>query len=388
MAEESGQERTEEPTPKRQADSKKKGQIPRSRDFNTMAIVALAAAMLLMMGGSMVESLSALMSKGLTPSRAQMFDTLQTADLLLDSILDALLIITPFLLVMLLASIAAPILIGGWSFSWESLQPKFSKLNPLKGLKKMFSAKSLMELVKAMAKFFLVTGVAVIVLWTQSEEFFQLGNENIESALGHAGQLFGWGFLFLSIALIIIAAIDVPFQIWDHLKQMRMTLQEVKDEMKDSEGRPEVKGRIRQLQREMAQRRMLEDVPKADVVITNPEHYAVALKYDQNAGGAPVVVAKGADLIAASIRKVAIHNDVTLVEAPPLARAIFYNTEIGDEIPEKLYLAVAQILAYVYHLKTAKKYGTEKPEKPKTTLPEEFQQFNDESFKPSNGRLH
>jgi len=388
VAEESGQERTEEPTPKRQADSKKKGQIARSRDFNTMAIVALAAAGLLMMGGSLTDGLSQIMIQGLTPTRAEIFDPIQLVDNFLATILDALVIILPFLMLMLVASLFSPILIGGWSFSWESLQPKFSKLNPIKGIAKMFSAKSLVELIKTMAKFILVTAVAVVVLWTQADSFLKLGHQSIESALANAGELFGWGFLFLTIALMIIAAIDVPFQVWDHMRQMRMTLQEVKDEMKDSEGRPEVKGKIRQLQREMAERRMLEDVPQADVVITNPEHYAVALKYDQANGKAPVVVAKGADLIAASIRKVAIHNDVTIVEAPPLARAVFYNAEIGDEIPEALYLAVAQILAYVFHLKTARENGNEEPEMPETTLPEEYKKYTDDFFDPSNGRIH
>ena len=388
MAQESGQERTEEPTPKRQADSKKKGQIARSRDFNTMAIVALAAAGLLVMGGSVTDGLSQIMIQGLTPSRADIFDPIQTVDKFLGTILDALVIILPFLMLMLVASLLSPILIGGWSFSFESLQPKMSKLNPIKGIAKMFSAKSLVELIKTMAKFILVTAVAVVVLWTQADSFLQLGHQSIKTALAHAGELFGWGFLFLTIALMIIAAIDVPFQVWDHMRQMRMTLQEVKDEMKDSEGRPEVKGKIRQLQREMAERRMLEDVPQADVVITNPEHFAVALKYDQDNSKAPVVVAKGADLIAASIRKVAIHNDVTIVEAPPLARAVFYNAEIGDEIPEALYLAVAQILAYVFHLKTAQENGNEEPEIPETTLPEEYNKYTDEFFNKPDGPSH
>ncbi|MCK4707236.1 MAG: flagellar biosynthesis protein FlhB, partial [Gammaproteobacteria bacterium] len=307
------------------------------------------------------------------------------ADIFLDSILDALTSIAPFLAIMFIVALTAPVLIGGWAFSWESIQPKFSKLNPISGIKKMFSLKSLVELIKTMAKFVLVTAVAVAVLWSQSDSFLQLGNQNIKTAFANAGDLFSTGFMLLSIALIMIAAIDVPFQIWDHMRQMRMTLQEVKDEMKDSEGRPEVKGKIRQLQREMSERRMLEDVPQADVVITNPEHYAIALKYDQEKGKAPVVVAKGVDFIAASIRKVAIHNDVTLVEAPPLARAIFYNAEIGDEIPESLYLAVAQILAYVFHLKTAKQQGTEEPEIPESTLPEEYKQYTDEFFNKSNG---
>lgn len=388
MAEESGQERTEEPTPKRQVDSKKKGQIARSRDFNTMAIVALAAAGLLIMGESLTDGLSQIMIQGLTPSRADIFDPMQLVDNFLATILDALIIILPFLMLMLLASLLSPILIGGWSFSFESLQPKMSKLNPIKGIAKMFSAKSLVELVKTMAKFILVTAVAVVVLWTQADSFLQLGHQSVKTALAHAGELFGWGFLFLTIALMIIAAIDVPFQIWDHMRQMRMTLQEVKDEMKDSEGRPEVKGKIRQLQREMAERRMLEDVPQADVVITNPEHFAVALKYDQEKGQAPVVVAKGADFVAASIRKVAIHNDVTIVEAPPLARAVFYNTEIGDEIPEALYLAVAQILAYVFHLKTAHENGNEEPDIPETTLPDEYKKYTDDFFNKPDGPSH
>ncbi len=386
MAQESGQERTEEPTAKRQADSKKKGQIARSRDFNTMAIVALAAAGLLIMGNRFTDGLSGIMTIGLTPSRAQIFDPLQTADLLLETILEALIIIFPFLVLMFVAALLAPILIGGWAFSWESLTPKFSKLNPISGFKKMFSLKSLIELLKTMLKFVLVTAVAITVFSSQVDSFLKLGSQSIGTAISHAGELFGWGFLLLTIALIIIAAIDVPFQIWDHLRQMKMTLQEVKDEMKDSEGRPEVKGRIRQLQREVAERRMLEDVPQADVVITNPEHFAVALKYDQISGKAPVVVAKGVDEVAANIRKVAIHNDVTLVEAPPLARAVFYNAEIGDEIPENLYLAVAQILAYVFHLKTANEQGTDVPDVPTTTLPDEYKQFTDEFFDPSKGR--
>lgn len=384
MAQESGQERTEEPTAKRQADSKKKGQIARSRDFNTMAIVALAAAGLLIMGGRFTDGLSEIMTTGLTPTRTQIFDPEHLVTLFMGTILDALLLISPFLALMFVAALFAPILIGGWAFSWESLTPKFSKLNPISGFKKMFSLKSMVELLKTMAKFILVTAVAITVFGSQIDSFLKLGSQSIGMSISHAGELFGWGFLLLSIALVIIAAIDVPFQIWDHLRQMKMTLQEVKDEMKDSEGRPEVKGRIRQLQREIAERRMLEDVPQADVVITNPEHFAVALKYDQISGKAPMVVAKGVDIIAASIRKVAIHNDVTLVEAPPLARAIFYNAEIGDEIPESLYLAVAQILAYVFHLKTANEQGTDAPEVPKTTLPDEYKQFTDEFFNKSN----
>ena len=388
MAEqETGQERTEQPTPRRLDEAKRKGQIPRSREFNTMAIVSLAAAGLLVMGDDISQGLIQLMTQGLTPERADIFDRESIVRLLLEAIKNALFIIAPFLGMLLVASLLAPTVIGGWSFSWEALQPKLDKLNPIKGLKRVFSAKGLMELLKAMVKFLLVSAVAVTVLWIQGEEYLALGHEAIKPSMTHAGELFAWGFLYLSIALIVIAAIDVPFQIWDHHRQMRMTLQEIKDEYKESEGRPEVKSKVRQLQREMSERRMMEDVPKADVIVTNPTHFAVALKYDQQNDKAPVVLAKGADLIAMQIRTVGRQHDVTLVEAPPLARALFYNAEIGDEIPEGLYLAVAQILAYVYHLKTARQQGQDEPTQPDTvnTLPEEYQQYNDDQF---NGRPH
>ena len=215
------------------------------------------------------------------------------------------------------------------------------------------------------------------MIWVNRNEYLQLGSETLDSALTHSAELITGAFLLTTIALIIIAAIDVPFQIWDHTKQMRMTKQEVKDEMKDTEGKPEVKSKIRQMQMEMANARMMEAVPDADVVVTNPTHFAVALKYDKNMRAAPIVVARGADLIAANIRRVAEENDVLLVETPPLARALYHSTEIGEEIPHGLYLAVAQILAYVYQLKNVQKNGGRKPTQPETELPEEFEKYVD-----------
>ena len=387
MAEsETGQERTEQPTPKRLDDARKKGQIPRSRDFNTMIIIALAASALMLMGKGMMGDLGEILKTNFQPSRADIFDPLASLRFFYQAVLDGLWLLLPFFGLMLLGAIMAPLSIGGWAFSFEAMQPKLSKLNPIKGLKRVFSAKGLMELVKAMAKFLLVAAVAVALIWSQMDEVLGLGNESLDSAIAHAGELLATGFLVTTIALIIIAGIDVPFQIWDHTKQMRMTRQEVKDEMKDTEGKPEVRSRIRQLQHEMAQARMMEAVPDADVVVTNPTHFAVALKYDQTTMRAPLVVAKGADLVAANIRRIAEENEVLLVETPPLARALYHSTEINQEIPAGLYVAVAQILAYVYQLRNVQKNGGENPTQPDPDIPEEFEKFVNRGQNPEQTR--
>lgn len=376
MAEsETGQERSEEPTAKKLDDARKKGQIARSRDFNTMVIIALSATAFIMMGHIMVADLSELMSHFFQPSRADIFDPIGVIRWFYAAVLDGVWLLVPFLALTFVAALFAPITIGGWAFSMETITPKLSKLNPIKGLKKVFSAKGLMELVKAMAKFFLVAAVALVVIWTNMDAYLQLGHMPMKAALVRAGELLTWAFLLVTIALMIISAIDVPFQIWDHKKQMKMTLQEVKDEMKDTEGKPEVKAKIRQTQREMAEARMMDAVPDADVVITNPTHFAVALKYDPENMRAPLVLARGADLMALNIRRVASANEILLLETPPLARALYHSTEIGKEIPHGLYVAVAQVLAYVFQLREVQKNGGEKPTRPEPEIPEAFEKF-------------
>jgi len=376
MAEsESGQERSEEPTAKKLEDAKKKGQIARSRDFNTMVIIALAATALLMMGKVMVADIGELMSVYFQPSRQDIFDPVGVVRWFYAAMLDGVWLLVPFLALMLVAAIFAPLSIGGWAFSFETITPKLSKLNPIKGLKKVFSAKGLMELIKALAKFFLVAAVALAVIWANMDEYLQLGTMPLKPALVKAGELLTWAFLLVTIALMVISAIDVPFQIWDHKKQMKMTLQEVKDEMKDTDGKPEVKAKIRQTQREMAEARMMDAVPDADVVITNPTHFAVALKYDPQNMRAPLVLAKGADFVAANIRRVASANEILLLESPPLARALYHTTDIGKEIPHGLYVAVAQVLAYVFQLREVQKNGGRKPSQPETEIPSEFEKF-------------
>jgi flagellar biosynthetic protein FlhB len=384
MAEEdSSQERTEQPTAKRLEDARQKGQIARSRELNTTAVMLVSAFALLWLGKGMVLDLADLIKTHLTPSRAEIFDKEALLRFFDEAMLDALWLLAPFLGLLLAAALIAPMALGGWAFSTEALQPRLSKLDPLKGLRRMFSVRSLVELVKAMAKFLLVAAVAVAVIWMQMGDFIQLGGESLQPALAHAADLLTSAFLYVSAALILIAGVDVPFQMWDHNRQMRMTHQEIRDEMKDTEGKPEVRSRIRQLQREAAQRRMMEAVPKADVVVTNPTHYAVALKYDPKNMRAPTVVASGADLIAANIRKVATENKVMLVEAPPLARALYHSTDIGQEIPQGLYVAVAQLLAYVYQLKAVQKNGGEKPTRPPMDVPDEFKKYTDMGHAPT-----
>lgn len=376
MAEsESGAEKSEEPTAKKLDDAKKKGQIARSRDFNTMVIIALAATALIVLGRGMIADLSALMTHYFQPTRHDIFDPQGMIRWFYSAVFDGVWLIVPFLGVMLFGALFAPISIGGWAFSMESISPKLSKLDPIKGMKKIISIKGLVELVKAMGKFFLVAAVALLVIWSDVDAYLQLGFMPMETALVKAGELITWAFLLVTIALMIIAAIDVPFQIWDHNKQMRMTMQEVKDEMKNTEGKPEVKGKIRQMQRQLAEARMMDAVPDADVIITNPTHFAIALKYDPENMLAPLVVARGADVMAGAIRRVAAANEILLMESPPLARALYYTTDIGDEIPHGLYVAVAQVLAYVFQLRDVQKNGGKKPSRPKTEVPEEFEKF-------------
>jgi flagellar biosynthetic protein FlhB len=248
---------------------------------------------------------------------------------------------------------------------------KPERLNPISGLQRIFSAKGLMELVKAIAKFLMVSVFAVSFLWSQSDQFLHLGREPFLQGLTHAAWLFGYSFLVMSLSLLLIAAIDVPFQLWDHSQKLKMTLQEVRDEMKETEGKPEIKSKVRALQQEMAQRRMMEDVPTADVIITNPTHYAVALKYNPDSMAVPVVVAMGKDLVALKIREIAQANNVEIFEAPPLARTLFAHSRIGQEIPGQLYYAVAQVLAFVFQLRQAREQGLEQPQRPDPYVPSE-----------------
>ena len=365
MAEtDTSQEKTEQPTAKKLREAKQQGQIPRSRELNSMSVMVVGASGLLMMGSFMIGSLSEMMIRGFSLSRADVLDSQSIFSRFEEAVWAALSGITPFLVLMALVAILTPLLLGGWAFSTEQIAFKPDRLNPISGLKRIFSAKGLMELIKALAKFLLVSVIAIAFMWSQSESFLNLGRESFLQGLTHAAWLFGYSFLVMSLSLVLIAAIDVPFQLWDHSNKLKMTLQQVRDEMKETEGRPEVKSKVRALQQEMAQRRMMEDVPTADVIITNPTHYAVALKYNPENMAVPVIVAMGRDLIALKIREVASEAGVEIFEAPPLARALFAHGRLGQEIPAQMYYAVAQVLAFVFQLRQAREQGWDIPDRP------------------------
>lgn len=365
MAEDSQQQdRTEQPTPKRRADARKKGDVPRSRELTMTGVMLSGSAGLLLMAGPMGERLLSAFAQGFVLERDVMFDTSQMVPALATIASEGMLSILPFVTVVICAVFLSAACIGGWSFSMKAAAPKFERLNPIKGIKRIFSANGLMELIKAMAKFTLVAAIAITWLWWSSEDLLALGRQPIGPAIANALHICGVSLLVVSCGLILIAAVDVPFQLWQYQKKLRMTRQQVKDEFKETEGRPEVKSRIRQLQQQAAMQRMMEDVPTADVVITNPTHFAVALKYDDGAMGAPRVVAKGKDLIAKRIREVAEENGVPLFSAPPLARVLYKTTDIGAEIPARLYTAVAQVLAYIFQLNETLAPGQQRPEPP------------------------
>ncbi|AXO62279.1 flagellar biosynthesis protein FlhB [Pseudomonas indoloxydans] len=352
MAEsESGADKSEEPTGKRLEESRKKGQIARSKELNTLAVTLTGTMALIIFGAYMGNVLMDIMRGNFSLPREVLMSERSMALYLLASGKETLLAMQPFLIALLIASIVGPIALGGWLFSTEALQPKASRMNPLAGLKRMFSVQALVELLKALAKFLVILAVALVVLSVDQDDLLAIANEPIEPAILHSLKVVGWSAFWLSCGLILIAAVDAPFQLWSHKQKLKMTKQEVRDEYKDTEGKPEVKGRIRQLQREMAERRMMQAVPQADVVITNPTHFAVALKYDPEKGGAPLLLAKGGDFLALKIREIAQEHKVMVLESPGLARAVYYSTELDQEIPAGLYLAVAQVLAYVYQLR-------------------------------------
>ncbi len=374
MAEnEDGSEKTENASSKKLQDARNKGNLPRSKDLSSALLLIVAAATLYGTGTLLVRDLAILFDFNFVIEREDIFDLSRMVFHLYESIVAIMDSMVLLMAVLAAAGIIGSIALGGLNFSWEPLLPKLSKLSPIAGLKRMFSAQSLVELLKSIAKVLLVALVSVIVINYFLAESLGLTFQSIEQAIAHGIDMVIWSFVFVSLALLLIAAIDVPFQIWSHKEKLKMTKQEVKDEYKQQEGDPQVRGRIRQLQRQAAMNRMMADVPDADVIITNPTHFSVALKYDQKGGSAPVMLAKGGDFIALKIREVANHYDIPVVQSPELARAIYHHTEIGDEIPEGLFKVVAQLLAYVYQLRNAR-YGVTAPNgMPDLEVPAEYQ---------------
>jgi len=350
----SAQERTQQPTPKRRADAAKRGMVLRSRELNTM-IVTLGGAITIYLGGSLtIQQLRAFFVDAIGLARPTSADS-ETVMLAMGMAReDALTLGLPILAIFALLALLGPLLTGGIAFRSSNLAPKFEKLNPLSGVKRMFSAQSLLELFKALLKFSMLLATAVALYYWTGRSLLLLGDQSVLIGLGQAGKILSWSFVVLSSALVVIAAIDLPFQAMQHLKKLRMTHQEVRDEMKETEGRPEVKRRQRQLQMQAARRRIESEVPTATVVITNPTHYAVALRYEDG-HSAPVVAVRGAGELAWQIRRLARQHQIPEVTAPPLARALYFGVSEAQPIPSELYRAVAQVLVYVLQLNDRRK---------------------------------
>lgn len=365
MSEDSDAEKTEAASPKRLEQAREEGDVPRSREVATFTVLMASGCCLWFAGDAIVRRLTAVMVSGLTLDREQILNPDAMMLRIGYDVGSVLLTCLPYALAIMLVALASPVLVGGWLFSSKAFTPNFGKLNPIRGLGNMFSKNALVELLKAIAKTLVVGVVAWMVMQHQKDAVLGLSVESLRAGSAHLISLLITAFLLIVGALGLIAAIDGPYQMWHYANKMKMSLQEVKQEAKESDGNPQIKAKIRQMQHEMSRRRMMADVPTADVVVTNPTHYAVALKYGENSRGAPQVVAKGIDEVAAKIRELAGEHKVAILEAPALARALYQHTDIGDEIPEALYGAVAEVLAYVFQLRSYGSGHGQRPDKPK-----------------------
>ena len=351
-ADDTDAEKTEQPTAKRLRDARERGQVARSRELGSAAVMIVGSGALLLGGGSLAGGFGRLLRGGLSVDRALLSDPSAMARGLGAATVGALTTLLPFFAAVIAAAVIAPLGLGGWVFSGEALVPDFSRLNPATGLGRVFGLTGLSELVKALLKLVVVGAVAVWAGWWLARDAAALGAMPVVPGLGRAAHLLALAMLLMSAGLVVVAAVDAPLQWWLVRRQLRMTREEIREELKETDGRPEVKARLRELQRRLSKRRMMEAVPTADVVVTNPTHYAVALKYEALRMKAPRVVAKGRDLVAVEIRRRAEEARVPLFEAPALARVLYGSTDVGREIPPGLYLAVAQVLSYLYQLRT------------------------------------
>ncbi|MFT5675537.1 MAG: flagellar biosynthetic protein FlhB [Paraglaciecola sp.] len=362
-------EKTEEPTAKKTSESRKKGQIARSKELSTVLVLVTSAITFILIGAQIAEAVFVVTRRTFTLSRDETYDFTHMFQAMGFAIKTVSLPVLSYMIIVTIAGIYGNIALGGYNFTWQSAEPKASKLDPIAGLKRMFGMNGVVELFKALAKFLVIGSMTYIAMLVFYEEALHLDLELYPLNLFHAMEMLSWGFLIMCCSLIPIAVFDVPYQSFKHNKEMKMSLQEVKDEHKNADGDPQVKNRIRKLQYQAAANRMMQQVPTADVVVTNPTHYSVALKYDQFGNRAPTLVAKGADEMAMHIRKIANAHDVPIVTSPMLARAIYYSTEAEQDVPEKLFMAVAQVLAYVYQLKAYKKGKGKRPVPLKKDLP-------------------
>jgi flagellar biosynthetic protein FlhB len=352
MAESEQGERTEPASAKRLQEARERGQIPRSQELGNFATMIGGSAVLVVLGRSLASRLADMMHRDLSFSAASLADPQSMLACLGTDSVAALLILAPIFGVLIVLALLAAIALGGWNFSPQALVPDFTRMSPLAGLQRLFGLRGASELAKALLKCLVVGGVCAAVASGLFHDVIALGHMSPKAAIGRAASLLAGAFVWLCASLAIVAIIDVPLQMFQFSRSMRMSRQELRDESKETDGRPETKRRIRQMQQQLARRRMMHKVPAADVVIVNPTHFAVALKYDPNKMRAPRVLAKGVDLVALNIRRIATENQVPIFDSPKLARALYRSTDLDREIPAGLYMAVAQVLSYVFRVKT------------------------------------
>lgn len=362
-------EKSEEPTPKKLEDARKKGQIARSKELSTALLLLFSALALIAVGKAIANAMYGITERSFTLSRDETYDTDHMFQLLDMSVSESAWPLVTFMLIAMVGGIYGSIALGGYNFTWSSAAPKGNRLSPLQGFKRMFGTDALVELLKGIGKVVVISLMAYSALLIFKDEALHLDVEIYPLNIFHALDMIEWAFLLLVCGMIPIALVDVPYQSFKHNKEMKMSMQEVKDERKNAEGDPMVKQRVRRIQFQAAANRMMQDVPDADVIVTNPTHYSVAIQYDQFGNRAPVMIAKGLDELAMHIRKIGAAHDVPIIESPALARAIYYATEVNHEVPQKLFMAVAQILAYVYQLKAYKAGKGKRPKALKKDMP-------------------
>ncbi|KMW46710.1 flagellar biosynthesis protein FlhB [Ralstonia insidiosa] len=367
MSDDSDLEKTEAASPRRLEQAREEGDVPRSRELGSFALMAVSAGGLWVMGESIVRAASSFLARCLELHR---YDYTRAQDqwVYIGAQFTPLATVLGGLILMLILAALTPLALTRGAISFKPLEPDISRLFKLQGLTRMFSVEGLLELPRLLLKLALVGGVAWGLILHYRGEFMELPQQDLRAAMGDVMHVAGVAFLCMAAVMLLVAAVDVPLVLWQYARKHRMTKEEVRKEHRESEGDPHLKGRIRAMQRQAAQRRMMADVPKADVIVTNPTHYAVALRYSEKEGGAPRVLAKGADLVAAKIRELGTEHKIPILEAPPLARALYRHTEIGHQIPEALYAAVAEVLAYVYQLRRLHQVGGRAPVRP-TDLP-------------------
>ncbi|HJV07061.1 MAG TPA: flagellar biosynthesis protein FlhB [Chromobacteriaceae bacterium] len=349
MAEDSDLERTEPASAKRLQTAREEGNIPRSRELSTFAVTMTGVALLMTLGGKIATALMQIMQQIFTFDQTVVHKTEPVLLRFRESFFTIAWQLLPLFGALFIVAALVPLFVGGWNFTLKTVEPKFSKLNPLSGIKRLFSVTSATEALKAILKSMLIGGVATWFIWKERADLVGLISMPLESGIAKMADMMIHTFFVVTGAMLMLVVVDVPFQLWNYHKQLRMTKEEVKQEFKEAEGSPEVKGRIRQMQREAARKRMMQEVPSANVIVTNPTHYAVAIKYKEGMA-APQVVAKGSLKLAARIVDTGKENKVTVMRAPSFARALYFHAELGQDIPAKLYSAAAQVLAYVYQL--------------------------------------